>query len=78
MDACKSASAVNWPLNPLLTLIREQIGDELSKIAESGEETVPAFDLLLQVLLVVCSYKPQTVWLCSNRDIYCQRTDCQK
>lgn len=59
-----------WPFNPLVSLIRQHstdiIADTLAAYEAKHDFKASAFDLVVQTMIVACSYKPQEIWLSSG------------
>jgi hypothetical protein len=62
-----------WPTNPLVTLIRQQGSHAVAAIAADYQVAhgiaINLFDLMIQVMLVACSYPPADVWLANSNDV---------
>lgn len=62
-----------WPFNPLVSLIRQHstdiIADTLATYDAKHGFKASAFDLVIQTMIVACSYKPQEVWLSVDDEV---------
>lgn len=62
-----------WPYNPLVALIREHSADIIAETITAYETEndfkATAFDLVIQTMIVACSYKPEEIWLSAGDDV---------
>jgi len=62
-----------WPYNPLVTLIRrhstELISTTITHYKIKNRFAASHFDLIIQVMLIACSYDPTDIWLGNMQDI---------
>jgi hypothetical protein len=73
MSGGSSQYSESWPYNPLVTLIRlcstDIIKDTIENYTYKNDFTANPFDLILQVMIVACSYSPQEIWLSKTNDV---------
>lgn len=69
----KNVGREPWPYNPLVTLIRQHsteiIAETIGQYEKEHQFKTSAFDLVIQVMIVSCSYLPKDIWLAESTDI---------
>jgi hypothetical protein len=69
----RARTTTPWPVNPLVTHIRIEATDMLQEMRQASIEAynvpISLFDLMIQVMLVSCSYDPVRIWQGSPKEI---------
>jgi hypothetical protein len=62
-----------WPFNPMVSLIRQHSTEIIDNVLVAYEAKssfkASAFDLVIQTMIVACSYKPEEIWLSDGEGV---------